>query len=164
MHRFKIIALVIGFAGVLMIVKPGVVLGWGHPVALGAALLFACSVTLTKFITRRDSALTVIFMMFAIQSVMGAIPAWMTWTTPVPGDYIWIAIVALAGTGSHYCLSRAISLADATVVMPMDFLRLPLTAVLGFLIYSEAIDGWSILGALMILAANTLNLFKARAQ
>jgi drug/metabolite transporter (DMT)-like permease len=80
----------------------------------------------------------------------------------LPGDYIWIAIVALAGTGSHYCLSKAISLADATVVMPMDFLRLPLTALLGFLIYAEAIDGWSILGALMILAANTLNLLKAR--
>ena len=114
--------------------------------ALGAALLFAGSVTLTKFITRRDSALTVIFLMFAMQSVIGAVPAWLTWTTPLPDQYIWIAIVALAGTGSHYCLSKAISLADATVVMPMDFLRLPLTALLGYLIYSEAIDMWSVIG------------------
>ncbi len=44
---------------------------------------------------------------------------------------IWIAVVALAGTVSHYCLSKAISLADATIVMPMDFLRLPLTALAG---------------------------------
>lgn len=162
MHRFKVIALVVGFAGVLLIVKPGLALAWGYPVALGAALLFSGSVTLTKFITRKDSALTVIFLMFAIQSVIGAVPAYLTWTTPPPGDYIWIAVVALAGTGSHYCLSKAISLADATVVMPMDFLRLPLTALLGYLIYQESADQWSILGALLILAANTLNLAKAR--
>jgi drug/metabolite transporter (DMT)-like permease len=161
MYGFKVAALIIGFAGVLMIVKPGHLLGWGHPVALGAALLFAGSVTLTKFITRRDSALTVIFLMFAMQSVIGAVPAWLTWTTPLPDQYIWIAIVALAGTGSHYCLSKAISLADATVVMPMDFLRLPLTALLGYMIYSEAIDIWSVIGGLMILAANAINLFKA---
>ena len=65
-----------------MIVKPGLTLNPGHLVALAAAILFACSVTLTKFITRRDTALTVIFMMFAMQSVMGAIPAYMTWTWP----------------------------------------------------------------------------------
>ena len=162
MYGFKIAALLIGFAGVLLIVKPGGEAGWGHPVALGAALLFAASVTLTKYITRRDSALTVIFLMFAIQTVIGAIPAWATWTWPQPHSYLPIAVVALAGTGSHYCLSKAISLADATIVMPMDFLRLPLTALLGYLIYSEAIDAWSVTGALLILAANTLNIWKAR--
>ncbi|MCB1378050.1 MAG: DMT family transporter [Alphaproteobacteria bacterium] len=162
MHRFKIIALVVGFAGVLMIVKPVGALGLGHPVALAAALLFATAVTFTKYITRRDSALTVIFMMFTIQTVFGIVPTWLTWVTPQSGDYLWLAIVVLAGTGSHYCLSRAISLADATVVMPMDFLRLPLTAVLGYMIYSEAIDGWSVLGAGLILGANGLNLYHAR--
>jgi drug/metabolite transporter (DMT)-like permease len=162
MYGFKIAALVIGFAGVVMIVKPSLALNIGHLVALAAALLFACSVTLTKFITRRDTALTVIFMMFAMQSVMGAIPAWYTWVTPPPESYKWIAIVALTGTFSHYCLSKAISLADATVVMPMDFLRLPLSALAGWMLYQEGIDIWSVAGALMILAANTLNLLKAR--
>ena len=162
MYGFKAAALVIGFAGVLLIAKPGGEAGWGHPVALGAALLFAGSVTLTKFITRRDSALTVIFMMFAMQTLIGAVPAWLTWTWPQPHSYPSIAVVALAGTASHYCLSKAISLADATIVMPMDFLRLPLTALLGYIIYSEAIDAWSVTGAAMILAANTLNIWKAR--
>ncbi len=164
MYGFKYAALAIGFTGILLIVKPGGEVGLGHPVALGAALLFACSVTMTKFITRRDSALTIIFLMFAIQSLIGAIPAFLTWTWPHPQSYIWIAVVGIAGTGSHYCLSKAISLADATIVMPMDFLRLPLTALLGYIIYNEGIDRWSILGALMILAANTLNLWKARSQ
>lgn len=162
MYRFKIIALVVGFAGVLLIVKPGLLISLGHPVALAAALLFSVSVTLTKFITRKDTALTVIFLMFAIQSVIGAVPAYLSWVAPQPHHWVWIAVVAIAGTGSHYCLSKAISLADATVVMPMDFLRLPLTALVGYLIYSETNDLWSVLGALMILAANTINLLKAR--
>jgi drug/metabolite transporter (DMT)-like permease len=118
-------------------------------------------VTLTKFITRKDTALTVIFLMFAIQSVIGAIPAYLTWEWPAPHNWLSVAVIALAGTGSHYCLSKAISLADATIVMPMDFLRLPLTALLGYVIYAEGLDIWSVTGALLILAANTLNLFKA---
>ena len=161
MYGFKIAALIIGFAGVLMIVKPGAMIGSGHLVALAAALLFACSVTLTKFITRRDSALTVIFLMFAIQSVIGAIPAYITWHWPAAHSWIYVAVVALAGTGSHYCLSKAISLADATIVMPMDFLRLPLTALMGYLLYAEGLDIWSVAGGLLILAANTINLLKA---
>ena len=158
----KVAALVFGFGGVLMIVKPGLSLQAGHLVMLTSALLFACSVTLTKYITRRDTALTVIFLMFAMQSVIGGVPAWLTWVTPPPDSWGWIAIVGLAGTGSHYCLSRAITLADATIVMPMDFLRLPLTAVLGFALYSEGIDGWSVAGAALILAANAINVTKAR--
>ena len=162
LYGVKVAALIIGFGGVLMIAKPGASLQAGHLVALGAALLFACSVTLTKFITRRDSALTVIFLMFTMQSVIGEVLAWLTWTWPPASSYVWIAVVGLAGTGSHYCLSRAISLADATVVMPMDFLRLPLTAVLGYLIYQEGVDVWSVAGGVMILAANTINLIMAR--
>jgi len=163
--RFKFLALACGFAGVLMIVKPGAAaLDPGHGVALAAALLFATTVSMTKFITRRDSALTVIFMMFAIQTVIGAVPAWLAWSWPQPENWIWVAVVALAGTFSHFCLSKAISLADATIVMPMDFLRLPLTALLGWTIYREGIDLYTALGAALILAGNTINLTKAQTR
>ena len=69
--------------------------------------------------------------------------------------------MALAGTVSHYCLSKAISLADATVVMPMDFLRLPLSALLGYWLYNEGLDAWSLAGGALIIAANTINIVKA---
>ena len=72
LYGWKIAALIVGFGGVLMIVKPGLTLNVGHLVALSAALLFAVSVTLTKYITRRDTALTVIFFMFTMQTVIGA--------------------------------------------------------------------------------------------
>ena len=112
----------------------------GHLTALYAALGFAVAITLTKYLTRTDSALTVIFMMFAIQTIIGAIPAWYVWQWPDPEIGCWVAVVALAGTFSHFCLAKAMSLADATVVLPMDFLRVPLTALLGYWLYAEGFD------------------------
>jgi drug/metabolite transporter (DMT)-like permease len=159
---YKLVAIALGFAGILLIVKPGgSALDAGHFWALGAALGFSVSVTLTKHLTRTDSALTVIFLMFAIQSVIGAIPAWLVWEWPETANWKWVVVVGVAGTFSHYCLSKAISLADASIVMPMDFLRVPLTALLGFLLYNEDIDAATAAGAALILGANTLNLLKA---
>ena len=161
--RFKLAAIAFGFLGILMIVRPGAsFIDAGHMVALLAAIGFAVSVTLTKVITRKDSALTVIFLMFAIQTVIGAVPAYLTWKWPEPENWIWVAVVGLAGTVSHYCLSKAISLADITIVMPMDFLRVPLTVLVGYWVYSEGFDFYSIIGTLLILGANMLNLLKAK--
>ena len=75
-----------------------------------------------------------------------------------------MAVVGLAGTFSHFCLSKALTLGDASLVMPMDFLRVPLTALLGYWLYQEGLDLYSILGAGLILAANTVNLVTARAR
>ena len=161
--RFKLAAIAFGFIGILMIVRPGAsFIDAGHMVALAAAIGFAVSVTLTKVITRKDSALTVIFLMFAIQTVIGAVPAYLTWKWPEPENWIWVAVVGLAGTFSHYCLSKAISLADITIVMPMDFLRVPLTVLVGYWVYSEGFDLYSIIGTVLILGANMLNLLKAK--
>jgi drug/metabolite transporter (DMT)-like permease len=161
--RFKLAAIALGFLGILMIVKPGTsFIDTGHMVALLAAVGFAVSVTLTKVITRKNSALTVIFLMFAIQTVIGAVPAYMTWKWPEPHNWIWVAVVGLAGTFSHYCLSKAISLADITIVTPMDFLRVPLTVLVGYWVYQEGFDIYSIIGTVLILGANMLNLLKAK--
>lgn len=161
--RFKIMAIALGFLGIMLIVKPGTAhLSEGHIVVLVAAIGFAISVTMTKLITRTDSALTIIFLMFLIQTVIGAVPAFLTWKWPEAHNWIWVAVVGLAGTFSHYCLSKAISLADMTIVTPIDFLRVPLTVLTGYWLYQEGFDLYSILGTLLILGANTLNLFKAR--
>jgi drug/metabolite transporter (DMT)-like permease len=161
--RFRLLAIALGFLGILLIVKPGTAhIDEGHAVALLAAIGFAISVALTKVLTRTDSALTVIFLMFAIQTVIGAVPAYLTWEWPEPHNWIWVAVIGLAGTFSHYCLSRAISLADMTVVTPMDFLRVPLTVLAGYWLYREGFDFTSIIGTLLILGANTINLLKAR--
>lgn len=159
----RVMAIALGFAGIIAIVRPGTsAIDQGHVFALSAALGFSMSITLTKFLTRTDSPLTIIFLMFAIQSVIGFVPALMVWQWPAQQNWIWVAVLGIAGTFSHYCLSSAIRLTDATVVMPMDFLRVPTTALLGYWLYAERIDTLTILGAALILGANTLNLLKAR--
>ncbi|MDU0959579.1 MAG: EamA/RhaT family transporter, partial [Bradyrhizobium sp.] len=65
---------------------------------------------------------------------------------------------------SHFCMARALLYADATVVVPMDFLRVPLTATVGWLVYSERLDGFTLVGAALILAGNLLNLRPAPAR
>src|SRR6476660_1301802 len=100
--------------------------------------------------------------MFLIQTVIGAVPAFMTWKWPEPHNWMWVFVVACAGTFSHYCLSKAISLADITIVTPLDFLRVPLTVLTGYWLYSEGFDLYSIGGTILILGANTLNLLKVR--
>jgi drug/metabolite transporter (DMT)-like permease len=70
----------------------------------------------------------------------------------------WIGVIALCGTYSHYCMTQALRHADAMMIVPMDFLRVPLTAVAGWLVYDERIDLFTVIGAGLILVANLLNL------
>lgn len=160
----RIAAIASGFIGVLVIMRPGIVPPeLGQLIALAAALGFGVSVTMTKSLTRTDSPLTVIFYMFFIQIFIGAIPTWLQWQWPEAHQWPWLVIVATAGTFSHFCLTKAMSLADATVVLPMDFLRVPLTALAGLVLYDEPITRWLLLGAALILAGNLFNLAPRRA-
>lgn len=97
-----------------------------------------------------------------VQLVIGLGPTIATWVMPSPSSWPWIALVGISGLGSHYCIARAMALADATVVAPLDFLRLPLIAVVGFLLYAEALDPFVALGAGLVIGGNLLNLFGDR--
>ncbi|AXV18329.1 EamA family transporter (plasmid) [Neorhizobium sp. SOG26] len=160
----KMAAILFGLVGVTLIVRPGAApLNPGHLIVLGAAFVFAISFITTKMLTRSDSATKIIFWMLIIQSVIGLIPALNVWVWPSLAIWPWIFVIAFAGTFAHFCMAQALSYADATVVMPMDYLRVPLSALLGFLLYSEAIDGVTAVGAALILAGNLFNLRKSNA-
>jgi drug/metabolite transporter (DMT)-like permease len=96
--------------------------------------------------------------MMIIQSAVGFFPSLYVWTWPSGYIWGWLIVIGICGTFSHYCLARAMLYADATVVLPMDFLRVPLTATAGWLIYSERLDALTFLGAALILSGNLLNL------
>jgi drug/metabolite transporter (DMT)-like permease len=87
-----------------------------------------------------------------IQMPFGLLPALTDWVTPALADVPWILALGCAGFSAHYCMTRAFTLADATVVVPIDFLRLPLIAVVGALFYGEAIELTTIIGAVVIFA------------
>ena len=127
-------------------------------IALGASLGFATSVIFVKALTRTDKPIVIMFWMMAIQSLIGLVPGLMVWQWPSAHIWPWILVFSFVGTYSHYCMARAMLHADATVVLPMDFLRVPLTATAGWLIYSERLDMFTLLGAGLILTGNLLNL------
>jgi len=100
------------------------------------------------------------FWMLVVQSAIGLVPALLVWQWPSATAWGWVVVVAFCGTYSHYCFARAMQHADTTVVVPMDFLRVPLTALVGWLAYSERLDLFTALGVGLILAGNLLNLIQ----
>lgn len=159
MNLAKILAIALGLLGVAIIVRPGTSgVDPGQLIALGAAVGFGTSIAMMKSLTRTETTLRIIFWMIVIQGATGLFPALYLWQWPSAWAWGWLVVIAFCGTFSHYCMARAMLHADATVVVPMDFLRVPLTATAGWLLYAERLDAFTVLGAALILTGNLLNL------
>jgi drug/metabolite transporter (DMT)-like permease len=159
MTVWKVTAIVLGLIGVIVIVRPATgAINPGQLIALGAAVGFGISIAVVKSLTRTEQTLAIIFWMLVVQSAAGLLPSLYAWIWPEANVWFWVVVVAFCGTFSHYCMARAMLHADATVVIPMDFLRVPLTAAAGWLIYSERLDLFTVAGATLTLAGNLLNL------
>jgi drug/metabolite transporter (DMT)-like permease len=159
MTIWKVLAIALGLIGVFVIVRPSAgEINPGQLIALAAAVGFGTSVAIMKSLTRTEASVAIVFWMLAVQVVAGAFPTFYVWVWPSPYAWACAIAIAIAGTYSHFCMARAMLYADATVVLPMDFLRVPLTAAAGWLIYSERMDAFTVLGALLILTGNLLNL------
>jgi drug/metabolite transporter (DMT)-like permease len=162
--RAKLLAALVGFAGVLVVAQPGIQpVGLGHAAGLAAAVFFALNMIYTKRIMAHDTVLCVMFWMTLLQGIMGfgvGLATGMAW----PSAAIWpsIAIVGLTGLSAHYSITSALSHAPASLVAPMEFLRLPVISVIGVMVYAEALDPWVFVGAALIFAGNWINLRASR--
>lgn len=151
----KVCALVFGIAGVLVIVRPGSgPIDPGHLVMLAGAVFFGISVVMVKLLTRSESVVRIIFWMLVIQTAIALVPGIWVWRAPPVEIWPALLVVAFTGTYSHYCMARALVHAEATVVVPMDFLRVPLMALVGWAVYAEQLDIYTGTGALLILLGN----------
>ena len=159
----RVVMLALGLAGVMIIVRPGSEAF--HPAALGmvlGSLCYASSFIFTKRLTATDSALGVLFWMSVIQTPISLVAALPNWVTPVARDIPWIIFIGIGSYSAHYCMTRAMKLADAMVVVPIDFARLPLIAVVGALAYDEAFDPLVLVGAGLIFAGTYYSLSRER--
>ena len=159
--RNRVVMLVLGVAGVLIILRPG--FGFFHPaalVALAAALLDAGNMIATKRLSSTDSPLTVLFWMSVVQTPLALLTALPGWVSPPVSDFPWILLIGVGSYTAHYCLTRAFKLAEATLVVPIDFTRLPLIAVVGALFYGEAFDPLILVGAAVIFAGTYTTLVR----
>ncbi|MFT5032309.1 MAG: drug/metabolite transporter (DMT)-like permease [Bacteroidia bacterium] len=157
--RQRLWALLLGFAGTMVIVRPGLVaVETVTIVMLCGALAFGLVHTLTRKITQTDSPMSVLVLMNFLQLPMAAIafsvdPLW-----PPSGQWPCLVSIALTALTAHYCLAKALSLAPANIVIPMDFLRLPLIAVLAWWIFQEPLEVWVFAGAALMLTGIWINL------
>lgn len=158
----RTLAAVLGFIGILIVARPSPeTLNAGTLAAAAAAIGFAGSILMTKRLTRTETLTCILFWMTLTQIVFGAICAGHDGAIALPSAATlpWLMVIGCAGLVAHFCLTTALSIAPATVVTPVDFLRLPLIAIIGLLVYGEQIELAVILGALIIFGANYLNLW-----
>ncbi|GJL80911.1 MAG: membrane protein [marine bacterium B5-7] len=154
----KLLAVALGISGMLIILRPGFeTIQPAVLMVLMGALGYATSYVLTKKLTRTDTPLCILFFMSAIQLPMALIPTIGSLTVPSLHMLPWLILVGSTALSAHYCLARAFLLADATVVIPLDFLRLPLIAMVGYLVYSEPLDALLFIGALVMMTGNIIN-------
>ena len=161
----RLAAVTLGFLGILVVARPGLSpLGPGHLAAALSAVGFAGSVLATKGLSRHDRVLTILFWMTWMQLGFGLMTA--GWdgriTVPDGATLPWVVVVGVGGLTAHLSLTTALSLAPASIVAPMDFLRLPLIALVGALAYGEPLELAVFVGALLIFIANLVNLRSAR--
>jgi drug/metabolite transporter (DMT)-like permease len=153
-------AVVLGLIGVLVILRPG--LETFRPetlLVLAAAVGFAVTMITTKKLTMTDSTFAIIIWMNVIQLPLTLIPSDPLFVMKLSlGQLPAFAAVGVAGLASHYCLANAFRAGDASVVVPLDFLRIPLIAVIGWWLYGEALDALVFVGAGLIIVGVLWNL------
>ena len=157
----KILAGVLGFIGILIVVRP-----WGAPLSVGmitaavAALCFAATAIFTKRLTRSETITSILFYLTTMQLVFGLICSLYDGDMALPSAATlpWLVVIAFAGLTAHFCLTKALSLAPASIVMPIDFVRLPVIALIGVALYGEALEWPVLLGAVFIFGANYMNI------
>ena len=151
---------ILGLIGVLVILRPGIAsFNLAASLVLLAAFGYAITMITTKKLTMTETTFGIVFWMAAIQlplSLIGSDPAvflHLGWLNVLP-----TLGVGIAGLTSHYCLSNAFRAGDATLVVPLDFMRIPLIAVVGWAFYGEKLDIFVLLGALIIVTGVLWNL------
>lgn len=150
------LATLAGFAGVLVIVRPGfAAVGLPTAMLLGAALCYAVSNICVKAMADTESPTRMVFTVNALLLAFSAAPTALMWVTPSLDALPWIALLAGSGFAAHMCLTRALATGEAGAVMPFDFLRLPFAALGGLMLYGEVPDVWTVAGGILVFASAT---------
>ncbi|MHA1527584.1 MAG: DMT family transporter [Alphaproteobacteria bacterium] len=156
LHVRRILAVVIGFIGAMIILRPGFQeISSGQLAQLAAAPLFAASFLLAKGLTREFSAVLIVAMLSLFCTLMLLPGAILQWRDPTLEEVLWLGLVAVFATAGHYTLTRAFAAAPLTVTQPVGFVQLVWAALLGMALFGEALDPFVFLGGGIVVAAVT---------
>ena len=157
----RVLSVGIGFSGVLIVARPDLnQLNLAVSAAMACAICFAFSLMATKKLTSDQSITCILFWLTFMQLGMGLVAVVCIGSVSIPQgiDHIWVITVGICGLTAHFCITKALALAPAIVVIPLDFLRLPLISLIGLFIYNEAFEWIVVFGAMLIFTAVFINL------
>jgi len=158
--RTKLISIFIGTLAVIVIVKPGYALvDTASLVVLASAIFFAVSHSLTKRLSLTESPFSILVFMCAIQFPIGLALSITSWVWPDIAQWFWLILIGLSALSAHFCLAKSMQYADVTNIVTLDFFRLPLIALIGVVFYAETFELSLLVGGIMMLAANLINLY-----
>ncbi len=147
----RITALVVGFGGMLIILRPGVQsIGTGEVMVVVSALTMALSVITMKVLTRTEQVGSLVVYQTMLTTPIALIPALFVWTWPSAEMWMWVVLIGVVASTAHMAFTRAFSLADTMYLMPFDYLRLPQVAFLGWALFGEPTDLYTWAGAAVI--------------
>lgn len=159
--KFGALAAALGFIGILIVARPDPqALNAGLVAAALCAVAFALTAIATRKLTRTETITCIMFFLTSIQACLGLIFAGFDGDIALPNAQTlpWVVLIGVAGLTAHFCMTKALSIAPASTVMPIDFARLPIVAVVGIILYNEPVDAFIFLGGALIFVGNYINI------
>jgi len=156
-------ALMAGFIGALIIVRPGFQpIDTGSLLTVASAAIWAFTLITIKLLSRTDSAVTITAYMVLLMSPLSLLPALYYWTWPSPEMWLWLVVCGVSGTIAQLLMAQSFRVADATVVLPFDFTKIVWGALIGYLAFGEVVDIWTWIGAGVIFSGVTYITYRER--
>jgi len=152
-------AVLVGFAGVMLVVKPWAASGGtliGPLLLLGSGVVFAGSFLTAKALTRYDRPEVVVLWQHLWVTILGLPVALFWWSPPSLTQWLLLAFCGVMGSAGHYCMMRAFRIADISAVQSVKFLELIWAAILGWLVFSTLPSAWTVAGGLVIFSSTLL--------
>ena len=148
---YRISALFIGFIGMLIILRPGIIdISLGIQMVLVATFFWSVIIILTKQLTNEDSSITILVYMYTFMTFLTLITAIIFWQTPTANSIIYLSLEAFVGTISHFSINHAFKLVDVSMTQPFSFIGLIIASLYGFFLFDESPDIYTWLGAIVI--------------
>jgi drug/metabolite transporter (DMT)-like permease len=153
----KVVAISFGMLGVLAVARPETQgISNGMLVMFIGAIGFAVAIIYNKRLVSTEHPLTIVFYMTLMQLPISALLTGGDWTMPSTTDWFWLLVVGVFGISAHFCASKAMQSAEVSSIMAMDFLRLPIIAVLGMMLFGELFDWWVLVGGSLMIIGNMI--------
>lgn len=157
-------AVLVGFAGVVIVVRPGMGVHWAVVLPLCSAFCFALYQILTRIVSRTDDAFTSMFYVALAGMVLTSAAVPWVWQPPAWHQWLWLIWLGLLGTIGHFILIRAFSAAPASMLAPFNYSGLIWATLLGWLVFGNLPDGWTVAGAVLIIASGLYTLHRERTR